>query len=605
MRYALALLALIGSAQAATVATVTPGDWALYRSTTIVSRHATEAACVAAAKALNVARTYTCRTSTGVAVTITPDVCTAPQPAAEMQTMACPAGTTGSWQQSRSYVAAPFPTCWTAGAWTPASAPAGACVTPPPSGPGPKITLNPTTYAVGGYSTLIWSGTLPCTASADPAYGPWSGPKSDYGQSVAPNVSTVFTLTCANGTATASLTVTGSVTPPPSGGGGGGGSTPPPPETLPVPPVLPSPIVLAVTPMPAGDPVADFSQTARRNWNHGGHNVAVPFSTDYGYWDYENCATHYSTWLFDRPSAWFKYAELTGDATARDLAISDFRYWVGKIDAQGYFSCKTGEQDSKYLYIEPFIRYEAATGDQQFRAVADRVYAASATGFPSNYSPSYPIWTEREVGIHLGAALDYYRLTGNTQALARAAALVRQWSEVAGTVGAPLVTETKHEGGGPAPNELTSSPWMSALYFQSARRYWQITGDEAVLRQASAYFDWLDANALYDGSLAHPEFTGVTFPRYLTGNGVGDSFPDESNMLHCPDVGGFVHFAVDAKRRLGLPTARAQQRETELKACTARMWQNWTRDTNYLPKYRVAAPRSWNWWMSGLYESAR
>jgi hypothetical protein len=146
---------------------------------------------------------------------------------------------------------------------------------------------------------------------------------------------------------------------------------------------------------------------------------------------------------------------------------------------------------------------------------------------------------------------------------------------------------------------------MSALYFQSARKYWQITGDEAVLRQASAYFDWLDANALFDGSLAHPEFTGLTFPRYLTGNGVGDSFPDESNMLHCPDVGGFIHFAVDAKQRLGLPTARAQQRETEIKACTVRMWQNWTRDTAYLPKYRVAAPRSWNWWVSGFYESAR
>lgn len=555
MKKLLALLLLAPSlALSAVTATVTPGDWPLYRGSTIVSRHASLDACVAAAKALSVQRSYTCRTSAGVAVTVTVD----PPPP------------------------------------------------PPPPVSGPTLTISKDAYVGDDYVSAIWSGVAPCTASSVPAYDPWSGPKdASGGQSLSPDYSVVLTLTCANGSTSRTLTVTGFDTPPPPPSGGGGGGTPPPVETLPVPTVLPTPIALTVTPIPVGDPVADFSQTARRNWNHGGHNVAVPFSTDYGYWDYENCATHYSTWLFDRPSAWFKYAELTGDATARDLAISDFRYWVGKIDAQGYFSCKTGEQDSKYLYIEPFIRYESATGDQQYRAVADRVYAASATGFPSNYSASYPIWTEREVGIHLGAAVDYYRLTGNTQALARAAALVRQWSDVAGTVGAPLVTETKHEGGGPAPNELTNSPWMSALYFQSARKYWQITGDDTVLRQASAYFDWLDANALYDGSLAHPEFTGLTFPRYLTGNGVGDSFPDESNMLHCPDVGGFIHFAVDAKRRLGLPTARAQQRETELKACTARMWQNWTRDTDYLPKYRVAAPRSWNWWVSGFYESAR
>jgi hypothetical protein len=60
------------------------------------------------------------------------NVCTAPQPAAETQTVACPAGTTGSWTQTRTYSAAAFPTCWTAGAWTPTSAPAGACVAIPP-----------------------------------------------------------------------------------------------------------------------------------------------------------------------------------------------------------------------------------------------------------------------------------------------------------------------------------------------------------------------------------------------------------------------------------------------------------------------------------------
>lgn len=377
-----------------------------------------------------------------------------------------------------------------------------------------------------------------------------------------------------------------------------------------MPDVLATPIALPVLrQIPANSPALKYAETARRNWNFEGHVVPVPFSTDQGYWDYENCTAHYAVWLFDRPSAWFKLYEMTGDASYQTQAISDFRYWVGKINAQGFFSCKTGEADTKYLEVDPFIRYEAATGDTQYRPVAAALYGQSAQGFETTYSPSIALWTEREVGIHLGAAVDYYRLTGDQQALARAAALVRQWTAVAGASGAPQVSYTQHEGGGPGgtqPTNLTNSPWMSAFYFQAARRYWQITGDPVVLQQASRYFDWLTVNGLYDGSLFHQEFAGVTVPRYLTGELIGDAGYDEGNLLHCPDVQGLVAFAVDAKRRLGEPTAAAEQRLAELQACTDRMWQNWTRDgglSNALPKYRIQAPRAFNWWMRGLYET--
>ena len=77
-----ALLAFVAMpALAATVATVTPGDWPLYRGSTIVARYATEAACVDAAKALGVARTYTCRTTDTVVVSIVAD--TPPPPPVE------------------------------------------------------------------------------------------------------------------------------------------------------------------------------------------------------------------------------------------------------------------------------------------------------------------------------------------------------------------------------------------------------------------------------------------------------------------------------------------------------------------------------------------
>lgn len=67
-------------ALAAITATVTPGDWPLYRGTSIVSRHATLEDCVEAAKALAVTRSYTCRTSTGVAVEVAVDPPPPPPP---------------------------------------------------------------------------------------------------------------------------------------------------------------------------------------------------------------------------------------------------------------------------------------------------------------------------------------------------------------------------------------------------------------------------------------------------------------------------------------------------------------------------------------------
>lgn len=56
--------------------------------------------------------------------------CTALKPADETQTVQCTAPAVGSWTQSRTYLAAPYPGCWSPSAWTPTTAPAGACTTP-------------------------------------------------------------------------------------------------------------------------------------------------------------------------------------------------------------------------------------------------------------------------------------------------------------------------------------------------------------------------------------------------------------------------------------------------------------------------------------------
>jgi hypothetical protein len=74
----------------------------------------------------------------------------------------------------------------------------------------PTLSLNPTRYAAGGYSTIAWKGAPPCTASASPEYEPWSGTKAaDWAQSVAPAVSTVFTISCNGVASSVTLTVEG------------------------------------------------------------------------------------------------------------------------------------------------------------------------------------------------------------------------------------------------------------------------------------------------------------------------------------------------------------------------------------------------------------
>jgi hypothetical protein len=189
--------------------------------------------------------------------------------------------------------------------------------------------------------------------------------------------------------------------------------------------------------------------------------------------------------------------------------------------------------------------------------------------------------------------------------------MVDQWDQACAGRKAPLVSYTRHEGGGPGgtqPTDLVSSPWMSALYFQAAREYIAKvpSASNQVYRQASDYFDWLNTpgtRGFYPGSEVSSAYAGLTFPSYLAGGSlIGDAGPDAGNMDHALDVAGFVAFAIKAKQALGLPTAAAQQRLAELKTTAAVAFTESTRSTLYLPKYRINPPRKFNWWVRGYYE---
>lgn len=557
---------------AATTATVTPGVWDLYRGTSIAQAGlASEAACIAAARALSQTRVYTCRTRTTVSVVFTPDVEPPPVP-----------------------VPTPTP--------TPGAA---------------RLVVTPNTYAVGGYATIVWDGQG-CTKSSTPVYSVWDTTADDEGgRSVGPDVTTTFVLTCANGNASTTLIVTGSAPVEPTPGPGPSPTPTPDPTPLPVPPVNATPYP-APLPLIAGnlaDPWLNFAEIASRNWNHGGHHVPVPFAEGQGYWEYTD--NFYSSWLFDRPSSWHQMWKRTGDRRWYDQFVMDLEYYASQITDRGYFGPKVrrGEEDTKYGYTRPFVLYERETGDTRYRAVAERVYRASLTGFDNVYSPG-GLWTEREMWIHMETALSWYELSGDLQALARAKALVTQWSTMAGERGAPMVSYDQHEGGGPGGTHistLVSSPWMAALYFQAARHYYEITGEREVLAQASAYFDFAnqEGNAFYDGNLAHPNLRGITLPRYLFGTLDGEGGYGEHTSDHCPAMQGMLRFVVYAKALRAEDTTAAQARMTEMDRCTA--WRfgsappegGLDRTADYLPRYRIQNPRFWMLWTNGAWERWR
>ena len=349
--------------------------------------------------------------------------------------------------------------------------------------------------------------------------------------------------------------------------------------------------------------VLNFAETWDRNWNFGGHSVTSAFTESYGRWDYTNST--YEPWLFDRATVGYRLFELTGDSRWSTKFLSDFAYYRSRIDSQGIFTPK-GAGDAKYSYVTPFALYEKLTGDKQYRPIAKRIYDAWVRDWPSNYSATTAFWTEREIAFALEAAVSWYEMTADASALSRATALVNQWTAVSGSAGAPLHTLAQHGeeyNNSYASMKMTSS-WMAALYFQAARRYYAITNSAVVLEQVSKYADFANQHGIVDGSAFSSGLSGIKVPYYLYGIGThyDKVTPSQSDMAHCLDVGGMFKFALFAKAQRGESRTAAQTRYSQMLACAEREFQDWTRTTSYLPKYRIVPPRKFNWQLRGYYE---
>jgi len=134
-RFLLLAFLFCSSAFADTTSTPLPAGapWTLIRGNTgaVGWNFATAQACYAAAptnaEALKSGSTYVCRQDLKFAVTYTKPV--NPFPNGETQIVQCAAPTIGTWVQTRTYTWVGGK--WVAGAWSPTTAPAGACTVPP------------------------------------------------------------------------------------------------------------------------------------------------------------------------------------------------------------------------------------------------------------------------------------------------------------------------------------------------------------------------------------------------------------------------------------------------------------------------------------------
>lgn len=372
----------------------------------------------------------------------------------------------------------------------------------------------------------------------------------------------------------------------------------PEPVPTPIPEPTPTPVPVPVDLTLFDQNLLGFAETWSRNWNFEGHDcipnvprtfdgTTVTFDGNYGFWEINE--TTYEPWLFDRTSVAYDLYKLTGQQRWLDLFHTYFAFYSSRIGSDGVFTPK-GYGDTKYSYVKPFYIYEQLTGDTQYRPVAMRIYNAWVSDFPSNYSRSQYMWTEREIAFALESAVYWHKLSGDVSALERATALVNQWDIVCDGHGAPLHTLSQHqeEFDNAYAIMMMTSPWMAGLYFQAAKAYDEVTGGDRGYQQARRYCEWLNQYGLFN-LVTSPEYSGSLAPYYLVGEGIfyDREGTSEDAYEHSYDVANIYVFA-------GMTPS---PQHASLMDAANRCLAYWTRSFPYLPKYRCTPPRKFNWWM--------
>ena len=223
-----------------------------------------------------------------------------------------------------------------------------------------------------------------------------------------------------------------------------------------------------------------------------------------------------SQWLYDRPQALYQLYVMSGNSLWKSLADNDSEFYLQYIDKDGFFSLK--KRDVKYLNSRGVLFRFMFNGDADSLAAIKRMFLASLKWDPA-YKMGRGFWTERNQAAVLNAALSYWELTNNTEALKRIKEIVdatytmtfnpeSNWP----VLGCPQHAFRSHEGSGDA--SAVCSPWMMALLADGLWRYYRLTGDSKSADLIEAFGEFVLNHGVYFGK-GHAQIVGKVIPRYL------------------------------------------------------------------------------------------
>lgn len=310
-------------------------------------------------------------------------------------------------------------------------------------------------------------------------------------------------------------------------------------------------------------------------------------------------------WLYDRATIIYKLYLRTQDPTIRAKALEYAElYMSGVVMTYENADFTTGggqAGDVKYLY--PIIAwwYERETGNPIYRPLAQGLYNQARASFPIAYSPAAALWTERNLNYAIQACLAKYWIFGDESALTAAEAYFDTLVQMSTLTGAPLHPHSQHEGTSIA--TPITSPWMSALLVETLLQLFRTNGNEAIVEWIARYCDFIVAHGFYQNTEI-PEVLGLRVPAYLAGSVI--TYPDAGGPFgdseHSYDVGIMLFKGIWAKLRMGdTDVAVMQELANECMTVAEFVMNDWTRTTQYLPKYRVNPPRKYAWWYNGAY----
>lgn len=366
----------------------------------------------------------------------------------------------------------------------------------------------------------------------------------------------------------------------------------------------------------------------------------------------------YEPWLYDRVGAIANVYAITGDVkwlrhTHRAAfyfreylagpggtvsfvnpdvwAPGTFSYtYIRGAFTKKWFSYGGDFGDGKYLSTSGLTMAYLLTGDARLvTAVEDTHKFFNVTQnvlrhrLPPATLDNTGIYTERLLAQYLTAALNAYELTGNATYKSRTITIFQGYrtDQVSPPAGYPPVTgwlyhdQDQHaEGDATFPITWFASPWMSCVLMEAVWRYFMSSADRAALEFMSDMGGAMAANGTYTGVTGtNPPPDGPGTPQTyravyyyvggLVGNIVGGTDVGiDGDIEHTPEMVAALLRAKWANQQLGRSTAAIDAILPLTRQSALWALGNWRRSATFLPEYRLAPKRKFNWWFGDNYD---